>query len=361
MPALRSKKDGGETSAVYAVAPRRPSRDRRRPRAGTAPGRRDLRSRPSDARPLGRSSEGRVTRYSGTRGREAARSQCRARASARRSKTDPEPDMDGGRASVRNVRSKCRCSHVLQFTFRRAVCCVLHRPPSQVIHCTVLSLTLLLYFGCRACVCREPLARCCDGDSSRRQHGECCFGSGQFFSGGRASASARATGGRAPCPDASARRRPTALSPGPDGAPAAREQRGGIRGRLCEPRTKDPGGPGECGRPPGTTTTSAGSGPSPRGGFAPPADGPERGAGRPTVRPSLGGTERTGRPRPGGTRRSDERYPKHSNDPTAGSPTVTLLRLLLPLNAQVWKSSRASGGGRPRKRPAPRGPVQMPH
>ena len=26
------------------------------------------------------------------------------------------------------------------------------------------------------------------------------------------------------------------------------------------------------------------------------------------------------------------------NDPSAGSPTETLLRLLLPLNAQVWKS-----------------------
>ena len=36
------------------------------------------------------------------------------------------------------MRSKCRCSHVLQFTFRRAVSCVLHRPPSQVIHCRVL-------------------------------------------------------------------------------------------------------------------------------------------------------------------------------------------------------------------------------
>ena len=36
------------------------------------------------------------------------------------------------------MRSKCRCSCVLQFTFRRAVSCVLHRPPSQVIHCTVL-------------------------------------------------------------------------------------------------------------------------------------------------------------------------------------------------------------------------------
>ncbi len=51
--------------------------------------------------------------------------------------TDPEPDVDSGRATVRNMRSKCRCSYVLQFTFRRAVCCVLHRPPSQVIHCTV--------------------------------------------------------------------------------------------------------------------------------------------------------------------------------------------------------------------------------
>jgi hypothetical protein len=47
--------------------------------------------------------------------------------------------MDSRRATVRNVRSKCRCSCVLQFTFRRAVSCVLHRPPSQVIHCTVLS------------------------------------------------------------------------------------------------------------------------------------------------------------------------------------------------------------------------------
>ncbi len=46
--------------------------------------------------------------------------------------------MDSRRATVRNMRSKCRCSCVLQFTFRRAVSCVLHRPPSQVIHCIVL-------------------------------------------------------------------------------------------------------------------------------------------------------------------------------------------------------------------------------
>ena len=66
--------------------------------------------------------------------------------------TDPEPDMDSGRASVRNMRSKCRCSYVLQFTFRRAVCCVLHRPPSQVIHCAVLSL--------QTCKVRRAKASC---------------------------------------------------------------------------------------------------------------------------------------------------------------------------------------------------------
>ena len=52
--------------------------------------------------------------------------------------TDPEPDMERRQAPFRNMRSKCRCSYILQFTFRRAVSCVLHRPPSQVIHCTVL-------------------------------------------------------------------------------------------------------------------------------------------------------------------------------------------------------------------------------
>ena len=46
--------------------------------------------------------------------------------------------MESGRATLRNMRSKCRCSYVLQFAFRHAVSCVLHRPPSQVIHCTVL-------------------------------------------------------------------------------------------------------------------------------------------------------------------------------------------------------------------------------
>ena len=44
------------------------------------------------------------------------------------------------------------------------------------------------------------------------------------------------------------------------------------------------------------------------------------------------------------------------NDPSAGSPTETLLRLLLPLNAQIWESFRATMKGKPSK-----GPVQIPH
>lgn len=146
----------------------RPTRSafREGPIAGCGQGRlrsvRDPRSRPSGARPLGRSPGGRSlhTTRGHAAGRAAARAQCRegraSRRPTRRSDTDPEPDMDGGRASVRNVRSKCRCSHVLQFTFRRAVCCVLHRPPSQVIHCTVLfshhSLSLSLAIVARSLV-----------------------------------------------------------------------------------------------------------------------------------------------------------------------------------------------------------------
>ena len=52
--------------------------------------------------------------------------------------TDPESNIELAKGQLSNMRSKCRCSCVLQFTFRRAVSCVLHRPPSQVIHCTVL-------------------------------------------------------------------------------------------------------------------------------------------------------------------------------------------------------------------------------
>lgn len=42
----------------------------------------------------------------------------------------------------------------------------------------------------------------------------------------------------------------------------------------------------------------------------------------------------------------------HDNDPSAGSPTETLLRLLLPLNDKVQWTSRDVGGGEPL--PSPR-------
>lgn len=182
-----------------------------------------------------------------------------SRRPTRRSDTDPEPDMDGGRASVRNVRSKCRCSHVLQFTFRRAVCCVLHRPPSQVIHCTVLfshhSLSLSLLQLSRAHWSRTSSSRCCDGDGSRRQHGECCFGGSNV--------------------EATLSRATVAGQTGP----RPRESNVGKPRTPGRPPDEGSGGPGECGQPPGTTTTSTGSGPSPRGGYAAPADGPDCGAG----------------------------------------------------------------------------------
>ena len=36
-----------------------------------------------------------------------------------------------------------------------------------------------------------------------------------------------------------------------------------------------------------------------------------------------------------------------ANDPSAGSPTETLLRLLLPLNDKVWTASRGIRDGEP--------------
>ena len=48
--------------------------------------------------------------------------------------------METSRAYFRNMRSKCRCSCVLQFTRHLGVSSVLHRPLSQMIHCIVLYL-----------------------------------------------------------------------------------------------------------------------------------------------------------------------------------------------------------------------------
>ena len=48
--------------------------------------------------------------------------------------------METRQAYFRNMRSKCRCSCVLQFTRHLRVSSVLHRPLSQMIHCIVLYL-----------------------------------------------------------------------------------------------------------------------------------------------------------------------------------------------------------------------------
>ena len=68
--------------------------------------------------------------------------------------------------------------------------------------------------------------------------------------------------------------------------------------------------------------------------------------------PTLGAQEREIAPapssRPGGCldmiEKAQSLVSQTSNDPSAGSPTETLLRLLLPLNAQVWESSQHKKG-----------------
>lgn len=143
MPALRSKdkfrfRSRPNSPGFTPRASRGPTRDQTGKKGGTQDFSKE--SAPASSQQSGRREEATIKRKDlGPRRSEKPS----APASKRRGegcKTDPEPDMDNGQARVRNMRSKCRCSYVLQFTFRRAVCCVLHRPPSQVIHCVVLSL-----------------------------------------------------------------------------------------------------------------------------------------------------------------------------------------------------------------------------
>ena len=67
----------------------------------------------------------------------------------------------------------------------------------------------------------------------------------------------------------------------------------------------------------------------------------------PNLRFALGVRPKADRPTAPEPKRSREKLnslmkTKIVNDPSAGSPTETLLRLLLPLNAQVWESFRAT-------------------
>ena len=194
--------------------------------------------------------------------------------------TDPEPGMDSRRATVRNMRSKCRCSCVLQFTFRRAVSCVLHRPPSQVIHCIVLCFQVVSVS--RALVRKD---------------------STKVFS--------HPIAGRLKDKPGQGRRslwRSTSRLAVQNGAPHPKpEPEDGIR------------------------TTDADRADTP---WQPRAGEPE----------ARGKTQSSTR---GLFRFLQWQALNIDNDPSAGSPTETLLRLLLPLNAQVWESSRTQGRRKP--------------
>ena len=72
-----------------------------------------------------------------------------------------------------------------------------------------------------------------------------------------------------------------------------------------------------------------------------------------------GGTQRPSRRRPAARAPSNSKHgPVRTgfgmdtgNDPSAGSPTETLLRLLLPLNNKVWTASRSVASGEPNASP----------
>ncbi len=183
--------------------------------------------------------------------------------------------MDSGRTTVRNMRSKCRCSYVLQFTFRRAVCCVLHRPPSQVIHCTVLFLNKLKVGTVKARFAQSTV------DISSR-------------------------GGRAKKNSISRRRLFKRLAPYRESSRRSR----GICERTIEVLSRL------------------------RAASRPPADEP--------AALGDGGSQKSESASPRGVELPTTESPGIDNDPSAGSPTETLLRLLLPLNAQVWESSRTA-------------------
>ena len=144
--------------------------------------------------------------------------------------TDPDTRVGLLQAQARNMRSKCRCSCVLQFTLCHAFSCVLHRPPSQLIHCIALCLSLVVGLKVRSIL---PAAQ-------------------------------------------------VKLSRG-----------GGSSTKPCRPEADEP--------------RVQGTGEIPR---------------HPTDQVSPAKSQRA------------------FNDPSAGSPTETLLRLLLPLNATVWSSFR---------------------
>ena len=166
--------------------------------------------------------------------------------------TDPDTRVGLLQEQARNMRSKCRCSCVLQFTCRLAASCVLHRPPSQLIHCMALCFS-------KFNVCPPMQSKRGENKVSRKLViCVCTLGWGGFTQLLRA----RQTG--------------RARSLGPCAAAANREHihSPNVPAKRCH------------------------------------------------------------------NLKTNCETDKTCNDPSAGSPTETLLRLLLPLSASVWSSSR---------------------
>ena len=77
------------------------------------------------------------------------------------------------------------------------------------------------------------------------------------------------------------------------------------------------------------------------------ADVPPRPAEPRGLERARAGHARTAKGAPAGGVRKWVRVEETGNDPSAGSPTETLLRLLLPLNDKVWTASRDITAGEP--------------
>ena len=178
------------------------------------------------------------------------------------------------------MRSKCRCSCVLQFTRHHRVSSVLHRPPSQMIHCIVLCFLIL---GPKSRVCETITEEKVSATEAR--HG----GDQNLFRGGSSLNCLHIP-----------------------------QLAGGAKGVQYLKQGR-----------PSTEADSRSSRP---------AETSEQGQAGPS---SEEADPRRGQLVPRGCRvRMSGRGQATDNDPSAGSPTETLLRLLLPLNATVWSSSR---------------------
>ena len=202
--------------------------------------------------------------------------------------------METRQAYFRNMRSKCRCSCVLQFTRHHRVSSVLHRPPSQMIHCIVLYLDSQTWSSSDSAASHRFNKK----TASHPFKGEI-----ENLTGGESS-----------------------LNCSPKAMPS-----------WSKAASKGPPVSGSTGY---STSASGRPGTSNRQTIGRPAqDVAGRGRQAPTAR--------TGRGYPAESRGFNQFIRREvrltDNDPSAGSPTETLLRLLLPLNATVWSSSRQPG------------------